>query len=148
MFEDADQRLHQLLQQNPTYIQEWNTYFKLKNDSRVTWVGKFLRRTSLDELPQFWNVLIGDLSLVGPRPFLPSELSEVRRWLVTDANAQLLFCIRPGITGLWQTSGRSELPFASRVHLDLEYVRRRSFLFDLKLIGKTIPMLIWPKGAF
>ncbi len=148
MFKDAEERLQPLLQKHPEYQAEWSTYFKLKNDPRLTYIGKLLRQTSIDELPQLWNVLWGHLSLVGPRPFLPNELSEVKRVLVEEAPAHLLFSVRPGLTGLWQVSGRNYLTFSDRIRLDLEYIHQRTFLFDLKIIGKTIPMLLWPKGAF
>ena len=146
MFSDAEHRLAQLLADNPNFQKEWKTYFKLKEDPRLTRVGKFLRKTSLDEFPQFLNVLLGDLSLVGPRPFLPNEIDAIRR--VIGKDTELLFSVKPGLTGIWQTSGRSYLTFEQRVRLDLNYLHRRSFLFDLILIGKTIPMLILPKGAF
>ncbi|MBS0620461.1 MAG: sugar transferase [Verrucomicrobia bacterium] len=146
MYCDSDRRLRALLRENPQLQEEWNDFFKLKNDPRLTPVGKFLRKTSLDELPQFWNVLIGDLSIVGPRPYLPREADTIRKILGKDFDK--LFSIRPGLTGIWQTSGRSFLPFEQRVLLDLSYVGECSFLFDLRLIGKTIPMLLFPKGAF
>lgn len=146
MFCDAEHRLTQLLAENPHYRKEWKKYFKLKDDPRLTRIGKFLRKTSLDEFPQFWNVLLGDLSLVGPRPFLPNELDAIRQ--VIGKDTQALFSVKPGLTGIWQISGRSYLTFEQRVLLDLNYLHLRSFLFDLIIIGKTIPMLIHPKGAF
>lgn len=146
MFCDAEKRLSQLLAENPHFQKEWKTYFKLKEDPRLTRIGKFLRKTSLDEFPQFWNVLLGDLSLVGPRPFLPNELNAIKQ--VIGKDTQLLFSVKPGLTGIWQTSGRSYLTFEQRVLLDFNYLRLRSFLFDLLLIAKTIPMLIFPRGAF
>lgn len=146
MYRDADQKLGQLLESDPALKREWSLYFKLKHDPRVTPIGKFLRKTSLDELPQFWNVLIGELSIVGPRPYLPSERKDIEK-VVGSAIEQML-SIRPGLTGIWQTSGRSFLTFEQRVKLDLHYVGARSFLFDLRLIAKTIPMILFPKGAF
>lgn len=146
MFCDAEHRLTQLLAENPHYRREWKKYFKLKEDPRLTKIGKFLRKTSLDEFPQFWNVLVGDLSLVGPRPFLPNEMNAIKQ--VIGKQTQALFSVKPGITGIWQTSGRSFLTFEQRILLDLNYLNLRSFLFDLTIIGKTIPMLVHPKGAF
>ena len=146
MYCDAEHRLTQLLAENPHYRKEWQKYFKLKEDPRLTRVGKFLRKTSLDEFPQFWNVFIGDLSLVGPRPFLPNEMDAIKR--VIGKQTQALFSVKPGLTGIWQTSGRSCLTFEQRVLLDLNYIHLRSFFFDLTIILKTVPMLILPKGAF
>lgn len=146
MYVQADLKLKQLLDENPLLREEWQQYFKLKNDPRLTKIGKFLRKTSLDELPQFWNVLIGDLSIVGPRPYLPTELKTIEKHIGNKVTA--LLAVRPGLTGIWQTSGRSHLTFEQRVYLDLAYLERGSFLFDLNLILKTIPMFIFPKGAF
>ncbi len=146
MHVDAEQKLKTLLAQNPSLREEWALYFKLKEDPRCTRLGKFLRKTSLDEIPQFWNILKGDLSLVGPRPYLPNELSKIQS--IIGEEWKLLFSVRPGLTGLWQTSGRSFLTFEDRVRLDLEYIDKRSFLYDLKLIAKTIPVIFFPNGAF
>jgi undecaprenyl-phosphate galactose phosphotransferase len=145
MHRDADQRLEIMLNSNPHLKKEWKKYFKLKNDPRLTSIGSFLRKTSLDELPQFWNVLIGDLSIVGPRPYLPRE-AEVIQGILGEKMEQL-FSMRPGLTGIWQTAGRSALTFEERVKLEVSYVDKRSFLFDLQLIAKTIPALLFRKGA-
>jgi undecaprenyl-phosphate galactose phosphotransferase len=146
MYQDADQQLDTLLKSDPARYREWRLYFKLKNDPRITPFGKFLRKTSLDEFPQFWNVLKGDLSLVGPRPYLPSELGRIKR--IAGSEMSKILALRPGLTGVWQTSGRSYLTFDQRVRLDLDYVSRRSFLRDLELIAKTVPLLLFHKGAF
>ena len=146
MYKDAGEQLEALLKRDRTIQREWHLYFKLKNDPRITPLGKFLRKTSLDEFPQFWNVLKGDLSLVGPRPYLPSELDRVKR--IAGSEAQKMLAIRPGLTGVWQTSGRSFLTFEQRIRLDLDYISRRSFLLDLQLILKTVPLLLFSKGAF
>jgi undecaprenyl-phosphate galactose phosphotransferase len=146
MHRDADQRLEVMLSSNPALRLEWQKYFKLRNDPRLTRIGSFLRKTSLDEFPQFWNVLIGDLSIVGPRPYLPREAAAIRQILGHDM--EKIFSMRPGLTGIWQTAGRSRLTFEERVKLEVNYAGQRSFLFDLALIVKTIPILFYSKGAF
>lgn len=146
MHRDADQRLEVMLNSNPLLRKEWQKYFKLKNDPRLTRIGSFLRKTSLDELPQFWNVLIGDLSIVGPRPYLPREANAIFK--IVGDDIEKIFSVRPGLTGIWQTAGRSHLTFEERVKLEVNYADQRSFLFDLHLIAKTIPILFFPKGAF
>jgi exopolysaccharide production protein ExoY len=146
MHSDADQRLEVILKSNPELLQEWQQYFKLKVDPRLTRIGSFLRKTSLDEIPQFWNVLIGDLSVVGPRPYLPREVDTIQK--ILGKEIEKMFSVRPGLTGIWQTSGRNKLTFEERVRLDVKYVDKRSFLFDMRLIAKTIPILLFRKGAF
>ena len=116
--------------------------FKMKRDPRVTAVGRFLRRTSLDELPQLWNVLKGDMSLVGPRPAIPSEVA-----LYTPAQRGRL-AVKPGLTCLWQVKGRGDLPFEEQVRLDLEYITRRSIWLDLSLIVRTVPAVLTGRGAY
>ncbi|MDR2539960.1 MAG: sugar transferase [Chlamydiales bacterium] len=143
---DADSRLQHLLKQQPKLNREWQKFFKLKNDPRLTYLGRLIRKTSLDELPQFWNVLKGDLSIVGPRPYLPYEEKRIKELI--GSNIDILFSIKPGLTGIWQTSGRSVLNFEERVALDLSYVQTHSFLLDMQLIAKTIPEMIASKGAF
>ena len=117
-------------------------HFKLKEDPRVTRVGRFLRRSSLDELPQLLNVIKGDMSMVGPRPNLPSEVSQYLPWQRRRLD------VTPGITCFWQISGRSHIGFQEWMRLDLEYIRQRSLLTDLKIILKTIPAVIARKGAY
>jgi exopolysaccharide production protein ExoY len=146
MHQDADQRLELMLETNPQLKEEWEQYFKLKKDPRLTRIGSFLRKTSLDELPQFWNVLIGDLSVVGPRPYLPREAESIRNILESDM--EKMFSVRPGLTGPWQTAGRNHLTFKERVQLEVKYADQRSFWLDLKFIAKTIPLLLFQKGAF
>lgn len=126
----------------PYSLQKDGKVFKMREDPRVTPFGYFLRRTSLDELPQLWSVLMGDMSLVGPRPPLPQEvalynLEERRRLDVT-----------PGLTGIWQVSGRSEIPFEKQVQLDMQYIESRSFWMDIKILLKTIPAVIFGRGAY
>lgn len=143
MYPDADKRLELLLRSCKKKKYEWECNHKLKNDPRITRVGLFLRKTSLDELPQFWNVLKGDLSVVGPRPVVQDELS--RHFGVKAAK---ILSIRPGITGIWQVTGRSNTSYQERVKLDEKYVDKRTFLLDMKLIAKTIPTMINRKGAY
>jgi len=116
--------------------------YKLTRDPRVTWVGQFLRRTSLDELPQLFNVLRGEMSLVGPRPPLPYELEHYQDW------HKRRLSIRPGITGLWQVSGRSSVPFDEMVLLDVYYIEHRSTLMDLRIMAKTLPVMFNGSGAY
>lgn len=116
--------------------------FKIKNDPRITRVGRFLRKTSLDELPQLINVLRGEMSLVGPRPPLPEE---VERYSSYDL---LRLQVKPGCTGLWQVSGRNRLHFAEMVEMDLDYIERRSVWLDIKLIAKTVIVMFKAKDAY
>lgn len=116
--------------------------FKMKNDPRITKVGKWIRKTSLDEMPQLWNVVKGDMSLVGPRPPLPSEVA------VYTAYEKLRLSIVPGCTGLWQVSGRNHVGFKEMVELDMIYIRERSMWLDLKILFRTIGVMVGSKGAF
>jgi len=143
MVDGADSLLENLLQKDPLLKKEWEENYKLKRDPRITKIGSFLRKTSLDELPQFLNVLVGDLSLVGPRPISFAEAD-----LFIRKEGGKIFSVRPGLTGLWQTSGRSNLSYEKRIELEKKYIEKQSFLFDLFLIFKTIPVMIFPKGAF
>lgn len=143
MYPDADERLETILKRDPALKKEWEATFKLKNDPRITPIGKFLRKTSLDELPQFWNVLKGDLSVVGPRAVVQKELETYFK-----DKAETILSIRPGVTGLWQTSGRNNTTYAERVALDVTYVKNLSLKNDLKLILKTVKEMIASKGAF
>ncbi|HEY7031516.1 MAG TPA: sugar transferase [Thermomicrobiales bacterium] len=138
MVVDAERRLREDATLAAAHAGQW----KLHDDPRVTAVGRLLRKTSLDELPQLWNVLRGEMSLVGPRPVQPRELTDVY-----GALAETVTSVRPGLTGLWQVSGRSALSYDQRVALDLAYVRRRGFWYDLWLILKTVPAVLWGKGA-
>jgi Undecaprenyl-phosphate galactose phosphotransferase WbaP len=144
MVENADEVLQKILETSPQLRQEFADNFKLKDDPRITWIGKFLRVTSLDEFPQFWNVLKGDMSVVGPRPLVPEELPRYGRYI------EKVLTIRPGITGLWQVSGRNDIPYNLRIQIDVYYVKFRSFWMDLWVIVKTIGVVIAPKnnGAY
>lgn len=143
MYQNADFLLQTILSNDPKKQKEWEAAHKLKNDPRITPIGAFLRKSSLDELPQFWNVLKGDLSIVGPRPVVQEEI--VRHF---GPKAQKIFSIRPGITGLWQISGRSDTSYSQRIILDEHYVDHRSFLGDLKILALTIPSMFYKKGAY
>ncbi len=139
MYSDAEQRKASLMRYNEM---KGGVSFKMKNDPRITRMGKFIRKFSIDELPQFWNVLIGDMSLVGPRPPLPNEVEKY-----TPYQRQRLG-ITPGITCIWQVSGRSEIPFQQQVELDLQYIATQSFSKDILLLFKTIPAVLKGKGAY
>lgn len=143
MYLDAEIRLEELLSSNPKFADEWTKFDKLKQDPRVTLLGKFLRKTSLDEFPQFFNVLKGDLSVVGPRPYDLEASSRLEK-----KEAESIFSVRPGITGIWQVSGRNSLSFKDRCKLDALYAKKHGFWQDLKLICKTIPVVLRAKGAF
>jgi lipopolysaccharide/colanic/teichoic acid biosynthesis glycosyltransferase len=138
MVDNAEQILGELLDKNEVQ----GAMFKMKDDPRVTLTGRFIRKTSIDELPQLYNVLKGDMSLVGPRPSLPREVA-----LYTPYDKQRLSVI-PGCTGLWQVSGRNSLTFEQMVELDLYYIKNRSIWFDLKLIMKTFWVIIFPNHAY
>jgi exopolysaccharide production protein ExoY len=142
MYSDAKKQLPTLLASNPSLQKEWETYHKLRNDPRITPLGRILRKTSLDEFPQFFNVVFGDLSVVGPRPF-PVRFGNP----TFQKKAPVILSVKPGITGLWQTSGRSSITLEERLHIDERYVKHRSFLFDLFLIMKTIPAVLSSRGA-
>jgi lipopolysaccharide/colanic/teichoic acid biosynthesis glycosyltransferase len=116
--------------------------FKIPRDPRITWIGRIIRKTSIDELPQLLNVVAGDMSLVGPRPPVPSEVN-----LYSDRDHRRLH-VQPGITCIWQVSGRGDLPFTEQVRLDLEYIQNRSLLLDLKLLLWTLPAVITGRGAY
>ena len=139
MVQNADALLESLRAQNES---QGGVLFKMKDDPRVTRVGKILRKLSLDELPQLINVLKGQMSLVGPRPPVPSEVAEY------EVKDRRRLQIKPGITCFWQVSGRSDLSFDQQVHLDLEYIQSRSFWVDILLLAKTVPAVILGKGAY
>lgn len=142
MVVDADEVLRELLERDPAARAEWERDFKLKNDVRVTRVGRFIRGTSLDELPQLWNVVRGEMSLVGPRPIVEAELERY------GGHSSYYLMTKPGITGLWQVSGRSDLDYASRVSLDVRYAKTRSLGGDLLILFKTIGVALNRRGAY
>lgn len=138
-----------LLQKNPELLKEYkkNSY-KLHNDPRVTKVGKFIRKFSIDEFPQFFNIIKGEMSLVGPRAYYPFELEEQQKKYPKSRDfVKVILSSKPGLTGVWQVSGRSEINFDKRVEMDAQYVQRRSVLYDVYLIAKTIPAVLFGRGA-
>lgn len=143
MYANADAKLQHLLDNDNFLRTEWEKRRKLKKDPRITPIGRILRKTSLDELPQFWNVLKGDLSVVGPRPVVKEELDTFYGYK-TDK----ILSIRPGLTGIWQTSGRNDTDYVKRIAMDEYYIENHSLWLDLKLILKTVPSMITTRGAY
>jgi len=144
MVHNAEEVLQKMMDSKPHLRCEFEDNFKLKHDPRITKIGKFLRVTSLDEFPQFWNVLKGDMSVVGPRPLVPEEICKYGHHIGK------VLTIRPGITGIWQVSGRNDIPYNRRIQMDLYYIQFRDFWLDLQLIVKTIGVVVFPKnnGAY
>lgn len=142
LYVDARERFPELYAYRYTDQQIQSLRFKVENDPRVTRVGRWLRQSSLDELPNFYNVLTGDMALVGPRPEIPEMLPYYKGAMLEK------FAVRPGVTGLAQTSGRGRLGFVETVDLDTQYVRTRTFLGDVGLLGRTIRMVVLRDGAF
>lgn len=139
---DADVKLKELLDHDPAARAEWEKEFKLKHDPRITKSGAFLRKTSLDELPQLFNVLKGEMSLVGPRPIIQDEVPRYGKYI------EDFYMVRPGVTGMWQTSGRSDVTYDERVQMDTWYVRNWNVWFDIVLIWRTIGVVLGKKGAY
>jgi len=139
MYIDAEERKRSLMTENEM---QGGTTFKIKDDPRITRVGRFIRKASIDELPQLWNVLVGQMSLVGPRPPVPQE---VEKYSAYDKQRLI---VKPGITCIWQVSGRSDIPFKDQVRLDVEYIRKRSLWMDLLLLLRTIPAVLLARGAY
>ena len=144
MVVNADAMLLELMETSPGLRQEFEANFKLKRDPRITKIGQFLRLTSLDEFPQFWNVLKGEMSVVGPRPLVPEELYRY------GCHIDKVLTIKPGITGLWQVSGRNDIPYSRRIQIDLYYANFHNMWLDLQVILKTIGVVIIPRnnGAY
>ena len=141
MVPDAGERLQQLLATDPEARREWAETQKLSRDPRITSLGQFIRKSSIDELPQLLNVIRGDMSLVGPRPIVESEISKY------GEHYKHYCAVRPGLTGLWQVRGRSDTSYETRVALDVEYARTRTFLTDVKILLLTLPAVVNSKGA-
>ena len=139
---DAATELSRLLEENVELREEYSRHHKLLDDPRVTRVGRILRRTSLDELPQLWNILRGEMSLVGPRPYQSHEVKDI------GVSRDEIIRVSPGLTGLWQVSGRSELSFNERIELDRYYVRNWSIWLDLLILVRTLKVIILNRGAY
>jgi Undecaprenyl-phosphate galactose phosphotransferase WbaP len=142
MVPNSAEILKQYLEANPAAREEWQKEMKLKNDPRVTRIGKILRATSLDELPQLINVLRGDMSLVGPRPIVTEECARY------DNDIALYYMVRPGLTGLWQVSGRNDVSYKNRVKMDSMYISNWSLWHDIAIILKTFPVIFKRTGAY
>lgn len=142
MYVDADKRLENLLQECSTCKEEWEKDFKLKEDPRITKVGNFLRKTSLDELPQLINVIRGEMSLVGPRPIIDDEVQKYGEYF------DYFKAVKPGITGMWQVSGRNDIDYDERVQLDVWYVRNWSIQLDIEILIKTVMVVLGRKGSY
>ena len=141
MYTDGNAILEEYYAQHPEKKQEYEIYHKLDDDPRVTPFGQFIRRTSIDELPQIFNVLLGHMSLVGPRPYLPNELEDM------GEAAEVILQVKPGITGYWQVNGRSNVDFESRLLMDCWYVKNRTLWMDMKLLWQTVGVVLMRKGA-
>jgi len=144
MVSNSQEVLADLLANDPVARMEWGRDFKLKNDPRITKIGKFIRKTSLDELPQLWNVFVGDMSIVGPRPVVRKELAlhygtEGRRFYLS---------VRPGLTGLWQVSGRNDMDYQERVALDKQYVQTWNVFGDFMIVMRTVGVMFAKRGAY
>lgn len=139
---NSQEVLEHLLATDPIAKAEWEKDFKLKNDPRITKIGHFIRKTSIDELPQLWNVLKGDMSFVGPRPVTEDELPRYRQYV------KYYLAVRPGITGLWQISGRNDTTYNERIRLDTRYIITWSLLQDFIILFRTVSVVIFRKGAY
>lgn len=140
MVVDAEEKLIRYLKENPEFAAEWQQNFKLMHDPRITRIGGILRRTSLDELPQIWNVFRGEMSFVGPRPVIRAELEQY------GESSGLCFSVRPGLTGLWQVSGRNTLEYSERVELDISYVHDICLKKDISILVKTAGVVMRRTG--
>jgi|SRR3989338_2817225 len=151
-FRSMVENAHEILRESPKYSMLYDVYkkgsYKLKNDPRITMVGVFIRKHSLDEIPQAINILKGEMSLVGPRAYYPDELrNQQRKYPYTMDSVKIVLSIKPGVTGFWQVSGRSEINFDKRIQMDASYVKRTSILYDFWIIAKTPWAMITGKGA-
>lgn len=142
MHEDAEALLAALLENSPEARAEWEADHKLRDDPRVSRLGRIVRKLSLDELPQLINILIGEMSVVGPRPIVQGEVPKYGRFIAD-------YCaVKPGLTGLWQVSGRNDISYAERVQLDRDYSLRASFLFDMGIVLRTVPAVVFARGSY
>ena len=148
-FRSMVQNAQEILDNNPKLLEEYkkNSY-KIFNDPRVTTVGKYIRRFSMDEFPQFFNILKGEMSIVGPRAYYPYELAEQQEKYPTSKKfVKIILSGKPGVTGLWQVSGRSQINFDKRVEMDAQYVKKRSLIYDFWIMLKTVPAVISGRRA-
>lgn len=151
-FRSMVQNAHKILHDNPKYSKLFSAYkkgsYKLKDDPRITGVGHFIRKHSLDEIPQALNILRGEMSLVGPRAYYPDELrDQQKKYPHTEDSVKIVLSVKPGVTGFWQVSGRSEINFDKRIQMDASYVKKRSLLYDLWIIAETPWAMITGRGA-
>ena len=151
-FRSMVENAHEILRENPKYSMLYDVYkkgsYKLKNDPRITTIGRFIRKHSLDEIPQAINILRGEMSLVGPRAYYPDELkNQQKKYPHTIDSVKVVLSVKPGVTGFWQVSGRSEINFDKRIKMDAAYVKKRSILYDLLIIAKTPWAMITGRGA-
>jgi len=142
MVTDAEFRLQKLLATDAEAREEWARDYKLRRDPRITPIGNFLRKSSIDELPQIFNVLRGEMSIVGPRPIVEGEVERYGRYFVDYSR------VKPGITGLWQVSGRNNVSYRRRVALDVSYARNKSVVLDLRILVMTVPAVFMARGSF
>lgn len=142
MVPDAQERLNELLARDPAARAEWAATHKLRNDPRITKLGAFLRKSSLDELPQLFNILLGQMSFVGPRPIVPAEAERY------GIHLRHYCAVRPGLTGLWQVSGRSDVDYRTRVVMDVAYVRSKCLALDLQILVRTVPAVLLRRGSY
>ena len=143
MVSNSEEVLRNLLETDPDARAQWERDFKLKNDPRITKIGRFIRKTSLDELPQLWNVIKGEMSIVGPRPVVQAEFEQY----YGDAKGHYL-AVPPGLTGLWQVSGRNDLDYAERVELDKSYVEKSNVFYDFIIVMRTVKVMVVRRGAY
>lgn len=141
MVVDANERLAELLRTDPEALAEWRRDQKLRKDPRITLFGHFLRKSSIDELPQLWNVLRGEMSIIGPRPIVAEEVERYGRYFVEYVK------VKPGLSGLWQVSGRNDVSYRRRVALDVAYVRNRSIQLNLSIMVRTVPVVLLSRGC-
>lgn len=151
-FRSMIQNAHEILRENPNFSKLYEEYkkesYKLRDDPRITRAGHFIRKHSLDEIPQLFNILRGDMSLVGPRAYYPDELREQqKKYPGTRDAVKVVLSVRPGITGFWQVSGRSEINFDKRIKMDESYVRQRSIFYDLRIVLRTPWAMVTGRGA-
>ena len=143
MVSNSDEVLRNLLETDPDAREQWERDFKLKDDPRITRIGRFIRKTSLDELPQLWNVVKGEMSIVGPRPVVQAEFEQYY-----GGAREHYLSVPPGLTGLWQVSGRNDLDYAQRVQLDKSYVENSNVFYDFMIVMRTVKVMVVRRGAY